>query len=94
MFCASSRKEMGAKLCRNLMELLVSAHTKYVRRERIRRNFTYYFEDRLRYMWFAFAIYLDKKHVAICDYCGKPSTRMRSNQKHCPGECTCKAHKH
>lgn len=93
-FNASFRKEMGAKLCRSLMELLVSAHTKYVRHEWIGHNFTYYFEDRLRYMWFAFATYMDKKHVAICDYCGKPYMRTRSNQKRCPGECTRKAHKH
>lgn len=49
-YSASFRKEMGAKLCRSLMELLVSAHTKYVRHEWIGHNFTYYFEDRLRYM--------------------------------------------
>ena len=52
------------------MELLVSAHAKYVRHEWIGRNFTNYFEDRLRYMRFAFATYMDKEHVAICDYCG------------------------
>ncbi len=67
------------------MELLVSAHAKYVRHEWIGRNFTNYFEDRLRYMRFAFATYMDKEHVAICDYCGKPYMRTSSNQECCPG---------
>ena len=67
------------------MELLVSAHAKYVRHEWIGRNFTNYFEDRLRYMRFAFATYMDKEYVAICDYCGKPYMRTSSNQECCPG---------
>lgn len=80
-------KEMGYRLCRGMAETLISMHTRFVRFDWVRHEFRPIFFERIRYLWYLFGVYKDRKVLSFCINCGKPFLKTRKDKKHCNGQC-------
>lgn len=86
-------EELAEKLCRNMLETLISIHTRQVRYSWMGHQFRPIFLERIRCMWFIFAIYLGQGTLAYCAHCGRPFWRNRTDKKYCSAACRSAANK-
>lgn len=80
-------KEMGYRLCRGMVETLISMHTRFVRFDWVRHEFRPIFFERIRYLWYLFGVYKDRKALSFCVNCGKPFLKTRKDKKYCSEKC-------
>ncbi len=79
--------ELAVKLCRAILESLVSIHTRYVRHDWIGHQFRPVLPEKIRWLWYVFAIYMTKTQHAFCKHCGKPFMKTRSDKCYCDDKC-------
>lgn len=79
--------EVGPKLCNLLCETLISMHTRHVNFDWIGHEYRPLFTERIRYMWYLFAIYKDKAALSFCKHCGKPFIKHKADRLYCSDAC-------
>ena len=79
--------ELAVKLCRAMLESLISIHTRDIRYDWIGHQFRPVPLEKIRWLWYVFAVYMTKTQHAFCKHCGRPFMKSRPDKQYCNDKC-------
>lgn len=79
--------EFAGKLLRAMLESLISVHTRHIHHDWIGHQFRPVPLEKIRWLWYVFAVYMTKTQHAFCKHCGKPFMKSRPDKQYCSDKC-------
>ena len=79
--------EFARMLCRAILESLISIHTRSIHHDWVGHQFRPIQLEKIRWLWYVFAVYMTKTQHAFCKHCGKPFMKSRPDKQYCNEKC-------
>lgn len=79
--------EFARMLCKAILESLISIHTRSIHHDWVGHQFRPIQLEKIRWLWYVFAVYMMKTQHAFCKHCGRPFMKSRPDKQYCNDKC-------